>query len=112
MNIDYFLTQLKTTLDDYFNIGTTPTRWAVAALEREDYYIIKAQMQAESTEIAEDEIPARFRRLIIWTFADGGRVAWIRLDKPLDFAGFAARLMVSNLFGQGLVAEQERTGRE
>lgn len=102
MSIDYFLAELKTTLNDYFNVGTVPCPWAAAALECDNCYIIKAQARVDTTEIIEAEIPPRLRRLVIWTFSADGKMAWIRLDKPLDFAAFTAQLMVGNLFGQGL----------
>lgn len=101
-------------LDSYFNSHSSSIpsiRWGVAVCEMGDEYIIKAQMHAETTEISEDEIPDRLRRLVIWTFTDGGRTAYIKLEKPLDFASFTAQLMVGHLFGQGLELERKGSDR-
>ena len=103
-----FLTQLEQTLDSYFSPKYI---WAVAALERDDHYIIKAQMNAKSTEIDVAEIPDHLRRLVIWTFSPNGQTAWIKLQKSLDWSGFTAQLMVGNLFGQVLNEERKAKGQ-
>jgi hypothetical protein len=107
--IDYFLSELKITLDSYFDSGsdTTPSiRWGVAAKDTGQHYIIKAQMNTEATQIKDDEPPPELRRLVIWTFSDDNKTAYIILKKPLDFVSFTAQLMTGHLFGQGM--ERER----
>ena len=108
--IGHFASKLLAELESRFNPFDDNKRpVAIAIKEFDNCYVVKFEL-AETTTI--DELPECLETLVGWTFSDDLQSACIKLEKPLDFAGFTAELMAGNLSGQGVRAEQRRRNDE
>ncbi len=107
-----YIEELRLELDGLFNPteNSKSISWAVAIKEFGDCYVVKVE-RGLHTQITGNDIPANLYWIVWWTFSENGRVALIRLPKPLSFGKVAAALMAGNLFGQGLSREMNLDSR-
>jgi hypothetical protein len=83
--------------------------------EPNGHLLIKMEIDAETTEIKDEEIPKKgegmppsqgIRQLVCWKFDESLKTAYIKLDDA-NFTKHCADLMIGEMFGQGLDYQQQ-----